>query len=189
MYTNPIPKYPSPSRVPDQFPPLIPSNESSNQPQLNYQLPLGSSQYMQYSNGGAYDDDKYAEYATFQLEPTGRSNDFYPLNGEASMHKVEKTNYLPPLKQPPPPQLPYQPSPNHPQYQPSQIPYQPSPNQPKISPSYYSCPVCGDTAIRTCNCEFRDAQCISGHTWHLVQGAKKPGSSASCSLTKNSSMN
>jgi len=34
-----------------------------------------------------------------------------------------------------------------------------------IGNNYYLCPLCSQTAIRTCGCEYRDAECSLGHKW------------------------
>jgi hypothetical protein len=36
-----------------------------------------------------------------------------------------------------------------------------------IGDNYYLCPLCAQTAIRTCGCEYRDAECSLGHKWFL----------------------
>lgn len=52
-----------------------------------------------------------------------------------------------------------------------------------IGKNYYSCPLCQSTAIRTCACQYRDAECFSGHKWFvngqgMIQIGISPGHGA-----------
>jgi len=52
-----------------------------------------------------------------------------------------------------------------------------------IGKNYYSCPLCQSIAIRTCACQYRDAECFSGHKWFvngqgMIQIGISPGHGA-----------
>lgn len=39
--------------------------------------------------------------------------------------------------------------------------------------NYFECPSCKQLATSTCNCRYRDAKCINGHTWFINEQNKK----------------
>lgn len=45
----------------------------------------------------------------------------------------------------------------------------------KQTSNYYQCPVCLELAVSSCDCEYRDCKCSSGHSWYRVSGVKTLG--------------
>jgi hypothetical protein len=53
----------------------------------------------------------------------------------------------------------------------------------KYKNNFYICPVCYETSIKTCNCQYKDSQCNNGHKWYkTINGIKKVGTSINHTL-------
>ena len=155
----------------------------------------GAPNYMQYSAGGTYDDGKYSQYAAsdyggaaespfpqrrngpvFQPEndpnySAGISGGRTPDTGRAirpgsSGREMEGVNRA------------GQSAPSNQAFEVIESSPQPisrsSSNPPPIPPftSYYTCPVCNETAIRVSDSPTRDAVCRNRHAWKLINGQK-----------------
>ena len=110
-----------------------------------------STNYMSYSNGGTYDEDIYSGYATATYGGTERTFTKEDQSAPAQPTEMKKPSFEVIGA-------------NQPQTQP--------PEKTAIQ-TYYTCPVCGNTASRACGCEYRDASCSRGHSVKVFKAGKR----------------
>lgn len=159
---------------------------------------MGAPNYMQYSAGGTYDDGKYSQYAVADYV-TQTESPFPPRrNGPVSQPPFDPT-LLDGITAgrtadtgsairsgQPNRELEWtmgngnrsgQSAPNE-RLQPNKAfevidsPQPPPKPATHTSTSYYSCPVCNETAIRVANSPTRDAMCRNSHIWKMINGQK-----------------
>jgi hypothetical protein len=147
--------------------------------------------YMEYSAGGAYDDDHYSMYAPanygsnggMQILPSG-SNPRFPPNPEMPPEQEEVEKEIP--RQGASVDRPHSgfsgvsggPGVSSSAKKGFQVLNHPpvKTNMPSADPrNHYLCPECGSLAVRICGCQYRDAQCTNNHSWFSIGGHKYPG--------------
>lgn len=108
-----------------------------------------SKNYMQYNDGGSYDDQDYSQYASSNYghdqptQPHHGGKHSSPPGFEVLRHQEPETSgQVHPIEQ---------------------------------GGNYYICPLCKGLAVKTCGCPYRDAQCSNGHSWFITGGVKQLG--------------